>query len=133
MSAVQWAGYFAEQENAVGVTPLGIESQEDSKVAAFSHAGVQGGIIANRGRNAMSFCDLCGQAKECLKKEIDGREYDICADCWNALAEKLKGKGRVKKERETVFLPPLKKEPEPPELKRLPGEPPKIWGRGWPQ
>jgi len=22
-------------------------------------------------------CDLCGQVKECLKKEIDHKEYDI--------------------------------------------------------
>ena len=55
----------------------------------------------------MIFCDLCGQAKECLQKEIEGKEYDICAECWNPLAEKLKGKGREKKEREMVFLPPL--------------------------
>ena len=77
----------------------------------------------------MILCDLCGQAKECSWKEIEGKEYDICADCWNPLAEKLKGKGRVrKKQRENVFLPPLQKEPEAPESKPLPGEPPKILG-----
>jgi hypothetical protein len=27
-------------------------------------------------------CDLCVQAKACLQKEIDGKEFDICADCW---------------------------------------------------
>jgi ribosome-binding protein aMBF1 (putative translation factor) len=75
---------------------------------------------------AMILCDLCGQAKECSQKEIDGKEFDICFDCWNPLAEKLKGKGRVKRKRETVFLPPLEKEPEPQEPKPLPGEPPKI-------
>jgi ribosome-binding protein aMBF1 (putative translation factor) len=76
----------------------------------------------------MVLCDLCGQSKECLQKEIEGKEYDICTDCWNPLAEKLKGKGRIKKEKETVFLPPLTKEPEPPEPQPVPGEPPKIWG-----
>jgi hypothetical protein len=50
--------------------------------------------------------------KRVLQKEIDGKEYDICAECSNPLAEKLKGKGRTKRQRETV------------------GEPPKIWGDG---
>ena len=75
----------------------------------------------------MILCALCGQARECEQKEIDGREYDICAECWKQLAEKLKGKGRARKERETVFLPPLTKEPELPGPKRAPGES-KIWG-----
>jgi hypothetical protein len=30
----------------------------------------------------MILCDLCGQAKECLQREIDGKEFDICSDCW---------------------------------------------------
>jgi ribosome-binding protein aMBF1 (putative translation factor) len=76
----------------------------------------------------MILCDLCGQAKECQQKEIEGKEYDICAECWNPLTEKLKGKGRAKKERKTVFLPPLVREPEQQEPKPAPGEPPKIWG-----
>jgi hypothetical protein len=66
--------------------------------------------------------------KECLQKEIEGKEYDICADCWNPLAEKLSGKGRVKKEREMVFLPSVAPEPKPEEPKPVPGEQPKIWG-----
>ena len=76
----------------------------------------------------MTVCDLCGKAKRCLKKEIEGKEYDICRACWSPLEEKLKGKGRPIKERETVFLPParvaqsLEKEEKP-----QPGEPPKIW------
>ena len=78
----------------------------------------------------MILCDLCGQAKECLQKEIDSREFDICADCWRPLEEKLKGKGRVKKTREMIFLPPRtapapEREPEP---KTPPGLPPKIFG-----
>jgi len=49
---------------------------------------------------------LCGHARECLRKEIEGREFDICADCWRPLEEQLKGKGRVRREREMVVLPP---------------------------
>ena len=76
----------------------------------------------------MIVCDWCGQAKECQQKEIDGREFDLCADCWHAIEEKLKGKGRPKRKR-VVFLPPQNApEGEPDEPKRLPG-PPKILGR----
>lgn len=76
----------------------------------------------------MILCDLCGEAKPCRQKLIEGREYDICSDCWNPLAQKLKGKGREVKEREMVFLPPVTTAPEPKETKPAPGEPPKIWG-----
>ena len=72
-------------------------------------------------------CDLCGETKECRQKEIDGKEYDICADCWNPLAEKLSGKGRVKKSRETVLLPPPRVKEKEDEPKQMPGEPPTIW------
>jgi ribosome-binding protein aMBF1 (putative translation factor) len=74
----------------------------------------------------MILCDLCGQQKKCRPREIGGKEYDICSDCWNPFAAKLKGKGRAKQEREMVFLPQTKA-PEPKESKPLPGEPPKIW------
>ncbi len=76
----------------------------------------------------MILCDLCGQARKCVQKEIEGKKYDICAECWKPLEEKLKGKGRTTKEREIVLLPPQTKQPEPPEPKPSPGEPPKIWG-----
>jgi hypothetical protein len=79
----------------------------------------------------MMICDLCGETKDCLQKEIERKEYDICFECWAALAERLKGKGRLKN-CETVFLPPPRqiKEHEPENPKPLPGEPPKIWGEG---
>ena len=74
----------------------------------------------------MITCDLCGQEKECQQREIEGKEYDVCLECWSPFAQKLKGKGR--KVRQTVFLPPPRiKEPEE-EPKPLPGEPPKIFG-----
>jgi len=72
-------------------------------------------------------CDICGEAKDCLPKEIEGREYDICSDCWNPFAQKLAGKGRTK-DREVVFLPPPAKEREDEAPNPLPGEPPKICG-----
>jgi hypothetical protein len=52
----------------------------------------------------MILCDLCGQSKECLQKEIDGKEYDICSECWNPLAEKLKNNGRSSPEVEPESL-----------------------------
>jgi len=63
-----------------------------------------------------------------LQKEIEGKDYDICSECWNPFAQKLRGKGRVKN-RETVFLPTPRrnKEREDEEPGPLPGEPPKIW------
>ncbi|PYT77198.1 MAG: hypothetical protein DMG40_24245 [Acidobacteria bacterium] len=74
----------------------------------------------------MITCDLCGKAKDCLQKEIDGRQYDVCAECWNPLAQRLEGKGR--KIRETVFLPPRPVKEREEEEEPLPGGPPKIWG-----
>ena len=79
----------------------------------------------------MVVCDLCGSAKACQPKEIEQRLYDICADCWSPMAEKLKGKGRRNKEREMVTLPsPITLESAPEAPKRVPGAPPKIWGVG---
>ena len=44
----------------------------------------------------MIICDLCGKTRGCLQKEIDGKEYDICSECWNLLAHKLREKaGRL--------------------------------------
>jgi hypothetical protein len=79
----------------------------------------------------MITCDLCGKAKDCLPKEIEGKEYDICSECWNLLAQKLRGKGRAT-QREPVFLPPPRvvKEREDDEPEPLPGEP-KIYGAAW--
>jgi hypothetical protein len=75
----------------------------------------------------MMVCDLCTRMKPCLPKEIEGKQYEICHECWDAFALKLLGKGRTKKEREIVFLPPVTIAPEPIELKPTPGQPPKIW------
>ena len=74
-------------------------------------------------------CDLCGEMRECLQKEIDGREYDLCAGCWNALAEKLKGKGRPRKQREVVELPirEIVKDKKDEGQRPRPGEPPTVW------
>jgi len=75
----------------------------------------------------MIICDLCGQAKDCLQKEIEGKEYDICAECWKPIAERLKGKGR-RQSRATVFLPPPQTEAPDEEPNPPPGELPKIFG-----
>ena len=75
----------------------------------------------------MILCDICGEEKRCRTREIEGKEYDICAECWAPLAAKLKGKGRQKKD-EIVLLPEQPAIPEPERPQPLPGEPPKIWG-----
>jgi hypothetical protein len=74
----------------------------------------------------MIICDLCGEARDCQQKEIEGKEYDICSECWNPLAQKLMGKGRAIN-REIVLLPPPRAVEEQEDEER-PWEPPKIWG-----
>lgn len=76
----------------------------------------------------MITCDLCGKAKDCLPKQIEGKEYDICGECWEQFAEKLRGRGRKKDTSVTVFLLSTEREDEGPES--LPGEPPTIFGSG---
>ncbi len=39
-------------------------------------------------------CDFCNKIKTCKHKDIEGKEYDVCAACWSGVAKKLKGKGR---------------------------------------
>jgi hypothetical protein len=80
----------------------------------------------------MITCDLCGEAKDCLQKEIESKEYDICSQCWNQFAEKLKGKGRAISNRETVFLPPPRDVREREDEDPQPGQPPQIWGEAGP-
>lgn len=76
----------------------------------------------------MITCDFCGKAKDCLQKEIDGKEYDFCSECWELLAQKLQGKGR-EKQREMVLLPPTGiKNREEEESQPLPGRSPIIQG-----
>ena len=60
-------------------------------------------------------------------KQIKGRRH-LCRLLESAV-RKTEGQGAGKKQREMVFLPLLKTEPEPPpETKPGPKEPPKIWG-----
>jgi len=75
----------------------------------------------------VSKCNICEENKECLRKEIDGKEYDLCAECWDALSEKLRGKGRAIKQRETVSLPSPEVHKKEESEKPFPGEIPKIW------
>ena len=78
----------------------------------------------------MIVCDLCGQAQKCWKRQIEDNEYDICTDCWNVLAEKLKGKGAPVKKRDVILLPsPPTGEPADPKPTVPPEGPPKIWAR----
>lgn len=60
-------------------------------------------------------------------REIHHKEYDICRECWNAFATKLQSKGRAKESRGIILLPPPT-QPDEPEEKPTPGEPPIIRG-----
>ena len=79
-------------------------------------------------------CDLCGKKKQCRSREIEGKAYDICSECWTPFARKLKGKGRgilaVKGDVEMIVLPQQITIPVPEAPQRLPGGPPKIWSGG---
>ena len=76
----------------------------------------------------MIVCDLCQQSKECSKRQIEGKEYDICSECWNGLTEKLKGKGTPVRKRDVVLLPSTPpSEPAEPKPPSPPQGPPKIW------
>jgi hypothetical protein len=44
----------------------------------------------------MILCDLCGEPKNCAQRQIEGKEYDICSECWKSLAGKTEGKGQSK-------------------------------------
>jgi hypothetical protein len=52
-----------------------------------------------------------GEKRECLPRCMEDKEYDVCSECWNALARKLKGKGKdrepsvANKEKESPRLP----------------------------
>jgi hypothetical protein len=76
-------------------------------------------------------CDLCGKKNPCRQREIEGKAYHICSECWTPLARKLKGKGRktlaVKRDVEMILLPQQITIPAPDGPQRLPGRPPKIW------
>jgi hypothetical protein len=78
-------------------------------------------------------CDLCNEIRDCAQKEIDGREYDICSECWDSLSAKLTGKGRSKR-REFVTVPaqPTPDSPREPKQPPMPGTPPTIYGSAAP-
>ena len=46
--------------------------------------------------NAMVVCDVCGQRKECFQRDIEGKVYDICNECWIPIAMRLEGTGKEK-------------------------------------
>ena len=75
-------------------------------------------------------CDLCNEIRDCAQRVIEDKEYDICSDCWNALIQKLTGKGRAKRAPEivTVPLPQVTASPDQPKPSPFPGAPPTIYG-----
>ena len=51
-------------------------------------------IVGLREDEPVIMCDLCGEERKCVPRQIEDREFDICEVCWRPLAEKLSGKGR---------------------------------------
>jgi hypothetical protein len=51
-------------------------------------------------------CDLCNEVRDCAPKFIGDKEYDVCVECWKALGEKLKGKGKEIRIVEPLILLP---------------------------
>lgn len=74
-------------------------------------------------------CDFCNEIRDCTERIIEGVEYDVCAECWNSLVEKLKGKGRSIKPREIISLPAprVPDSPGEPKPSRFPGAPPIVY------
>ena len=103
-------------------------AERSARVVPAGPAQISLSCFSKHVEEVMIVCDLCEETKECFERQIEGKKYDICADCWEPLAMKLKGKGRVSKEREIVLLPGPSPQTEPTEPKPLPGHPPKIWG-----
>lgn len=70
-------------------------------------------------------CGLCDQVKKCVEKEIEGKLYDICLECWSPLEAKLKRKGRVREIE--IPLPPIQANDSEEKETPFPGQPPGIW------
>ena len=75
-------------------------------------------------------CDLCGELRDCLPRQIEGTEYDICSNCWNELITRLKRKGTPNATRHSVRnLPSVDiTEPARETQQPFPGQPPEIIG-----
>jgi hypothetical protein len=39
----------------------------------------------------MVICDFCGEPKDCLQKDIEGKEYDICFEMLEPFRTEIKG------------------------------------------
>jgi hypothetical protein len=73
-------------------------------------------------------CDICDKVRECGQREIEQTEYDICAECWDAMVSTLQGKGRPKRHAEIVTQPaPTIPEPAREPKHPFPGAPPNIY------
>jgi hypothetical protein len=101
----------------------------DSRLRSAENGSVGGfEVCTKRFRSMIVYrCDICHEVRECSQREIEQAEYDVCSECWEALAFKLKGKGRPK--RQAVIIQPAPAIPEPTgEPKQpFPGAPPTIY------
>src|SRR5260370_12746720 len=70
------------------------------------HERIKNSCTEFQGEKSMIICDLCGEAKESLRKEIEGKEYDICSGCWTPFPQNLTGKGDVNNPTTQFLHPP---------------------------
>jgi hypothetical protein len=95
---------------------LSLEPKPNNLVPPATKIYLLTAVILVSEEHAMVVCDLCGQRIECFQRDIEGKRYDICSDCWSPLAKKLEGKGKRKEDQK----PSLVKEAE--ESPTLPGD-----------
>jgi len=58
--------------------------------------------VASSSWEIHDYCGSLRHSKGLSGRRNEGKEYDICSECWKPVHKKLRGKGRVKN-RETVF------------------------------
>src|SRR5260370_15738828 len=70
------------------------------------HERIKNSCTEFQGEKSMIICDLCGDAKDCLQKEIEGKEYDICSEYWNPFTQKLEGERQCEESGNCVLATP---------------------------
>ena len=60
-------------------------------------------VATSIGEKSVIICDLCGEAKDCLQKEIEDKEYDICFRMLEPVRTKAEGEKQSEGSGNCVF------------------------------